>query len=77
MLDLYINNRFCINKYSFIIWVDFKVTDPKHFTMPWSATQYYAPGRTPWDEIICAENNRDARTGVEYEGVPIAAKLDF
>jgi len=45
--------------------------------MSWNATQYYTPGRTPWEEVICAENNRDAQTGVEYEGVPIATKFDF
>jgi hypothetical protein len=57
--------------------VDFTVTDPNHFTTPWNATQYYTPGLTPWEEIICAENNRDAKTGVEYEGVPIATQVDF
>jgi hypothetical protein len=31
----------------------------------------------PWDEVFCAENDRDARTGVEYEGIWVGASSDF
>jgi hypothetical protein len=74
--DLHVVERYHITEDG-RLQVDFTVTDPNHFTMPWSATQYYTPGRTPWEEVVCAENNRDAQTGVEYEGVPIATKVDF
>ena len=74
--DLHVVERYHISKGG-RLQVDFTVTDPNHFTIPWSATQHYVSGRTPWEEVICAENNRDARTGGEYVGVPIATKANF
>ena len=64
------------------------VEDPETFTTPWSAQVTYKADTTPYEETICAENNR----GFEEEGLitelnrvpgsypttpPIAAKPDF
>jgi hypothetical protein len=38
--------------------VQFTVDDPVAFTMPWSARVRFAASRQPWDEEVCAENNR-------------------
>lgn len=75
--DLHVVERYHLAQDGDVLQVDFTVTDPNHFTMPWSATQYYRRNDTPWEEVVCAENNRDARTGTEYEGVPIATTADF
>jgi hypothetical protein len=56
--------------------VDFTVEDPVMFNMAWSAKANYTRTRGPVEEIICAENNKDATTGKDYP-VPIAAKPDF
>lgn len=53
--------------------VKFNVTDPGTFTQPWNAIIHYglqAP-RVKFDEIVCAENNKDASTGLDYP-VPMA-----
>ena len=57
--------------------VDIAVEDPNSITEPWYATQYYRRTAGQWEEDICAENNRDARTGQDYEGMPIATRADF
>src|SRR5437763_5538305 len=38
--------------------VQFTVEDPVAFTTPWSARVRFAASRQPWDEEVCAENNR-------------------
>ena len=38
--------------------VQFTVDDPGAFTMPWSARARFAASSAPWDEEVCAENNR-------------------
>ena len=38
--------------------VQFTVDDPGAFTTPWSARARFAASATPWDEEVCAENNR-------------------
>jgi hypothetical protein len=68
--------------------VQLTVEDPETFTTPWSAQVTYKADTTPYEETICAENNR----GFEEEGLitelnrvpgsypttpPIAAKPDF
>jgi hypothetical protein len=75
--DLHVVERYHLAEGGDVMQVDFTVTDPNNFTTPWNATQYYQHSNTPWEEVVCAENNRDAQTGVEYEGVPIANKADF
>ena len=75
--DLHVVERYHLAEGGGALQVDFTVTDPNNFTMPWSATQYYRRNDMPWEEVVCAENNRDAETGIEYEGVPIATKADF
>ena len=57
--------------------VDFTVTDPKNFNQPWNATQKFRRTRGPIEEIICAENNRDAFTGIEYVDQPTDDTPDF
>ncbi len=56
--------------------VDFTVEDPETFTMQWSAKANYARSRGPVEEIICAENNKVATTGLSYP-IPVAARADF
>jgi len=75
--DLHVVERYHLAEDGEVLQVDFTVTDPNQLTMPWGATQYYRRGATPWEEVVCAENNRDARTGVEYDGVPLATHSDF
>ena len=57
--------------------VDFTVEDPGAFNMPWHGTQKYRRTRGPIEEVVCAENNRDAETGKEYTQMPVAAKPDY
>jgi hypothetical protein len=38
--------------------VQFTVDDPGAFTMPWSARTRFAASADPWNEEVCAENNR-------------------
>ncbi len=57
--------------------VDFTVTDPKNFHQPWNATQKFRRTAGPFEEVVCAENNRDAFTGVEYADQPIDNTPDF
>jgi hypothetical protein len=56
--------------------VDFTVEDPGAFNMPWSGMQKFRRVRGPFEEVICAENNRNVETGQEYD-MPVAAKADF
>jgi hypothetical protein len=37
--------------------VEFTVSDPGAFTMPWSAVVTYRPLKGAWLEVVCAENN--------------------
>ncbi len=56
--------------------VDFTVEDPGAFTKPWSGMQKFRRSRGPFEEVVCAENNRNVETGQEYN-MPVAAKADF
>jgi hypothetical protein len=56
--------------------VTFTVTDPKAFTQPWSAKVHYRRGNAAIEEIVCAENNKNAATNEDYP-VPVAARADF
>jgi hypothetical protein len=53
--------------------VRFNVSDPGAYTRPWSAIVHYGlqPARVQFQEIVCAENNKDASTGGDYP-VPMA-----
>ena len=63
------------------------VEDPETFTTPWSAQVTYKADTTPYEETICAENNRGFEEGLITEAnrvpgsypttPPIAAKPDF
>jgi hypothetical protein len=62
--------------------LEFKVEDPRVFTMPWSASQTYSRAlRTMWDERVCAENIGHYYEYTYYSDkdahVPTAAKPDF
>ena len=48
--------------------VQFTVTDPGAFTAPWTAKVHYRNlgENAQFNEVICAENNKDASTGVDY-----------
>jgi hypothetical protein len=56
--------------------VDFTVEDPGAFTSAWSAVVHYRRGLPGMDEIVCAENNKNAETGKDYP-IPVATKADF
>jgi hypothetical protein len=56
--------------------VTFTVTDPNTFTQPWTARVHYRRGVANIEEIVCAENNKNASTAQDYP-VPMASKLDF
>ena len=63
--------------------VQFTVEDPVAFTTPWSARVRFAASRQPWDEEVCAENNRFVGE-VTIAGritrdvpIPTAARPDF
>jgi hypothetical protein len=63
------------------------VDDPETFTTPWSAQVTYRADRTPYEEVVCAENNRDFGSGLITESnripgpypasPPVAAQPDF
>ena len=63
------------------------VEDPETFTTPWSAQVTYKADTTPYEETICAENNRGFEEGLITEvnrvagpyptAPPIAARPDF
>jgi len=56
--------------------VEFTVTDPVAFTMPWSAVVTYRPLNGDWLEVACAENNG---LYFQYDGgsFPHANEPDF
>jgi hypothetical protein len=55
--------------------VQISVDDPDVFTMPWAAEATYRADRTPYEEVVCAENNRGFDS---YPiSIPTAAKPDF
>jgi hypothetical protein len=53
--------------------VRFTVTDPGAFTAPWSSVVHYRNlgEEAVFNEVVCAENNKDASTGRDYP-VPMA-----
>ena len=53
------------------------VEDPETFNMPWFARATYGRRPGPFEEIICAENNKNASTGLDYD-IPINSRpADF
>jgi hypothetical protein len=67
--------------------VQLAVDDPETFTTPWSAQASYRADTTPYEETICAENNRGFEEGLITEinripgpypvSPPVAVKPDF
>jgi hypothetical protein len=64
--------------------VAFTVTDPKTFTTTWSARMSYVPIQSrrgydpmeaPFNEVVCAENNKDAAGG--FYPIPVDDTPDF
>jgi hypothetical protein len=51
--------------------VRFTVDDPETFAMPWSALATYRMDTTPYEEIVCAENNRGFGAELIKEEHPI------
>ncbi len=74
---LHVVERYHLAENGQVLQVDFTVEDPNSFEASWNATQYYPQSELGWAEVICAENNRDAKTGFEYEGMAVATKVDF
>ena len=56
--ELHVVERYHISSDRKNLEVQFTVEDPAAFTTPWSARVRFAPSRQPWDEEVCAENNR-------------------
>lgn len=75
--ELHVTERWHLADNGQALQVDFTVTDPKNFNQPWNATQKFRRTRGPIEEIICAENNRDAFTGIEYVDQPKDDTPDF
>jgi hypothetical protein len=75
---LHVVERYTLSQDGREMVVDFTVEDPETFTTVWGARATYrrAPLAVPMDEIICAENNKNASTGEDYP-IPVAAKADF
>ena len=63
--------------------VQFTVDDPGAFTVPWTARARFSASSTPWDEEVCAENNRFiGRVSVDGKvtnavSIPTADRPDF
>jgi hypothetical protein len=56
--------------------VTFTVEDEGVFTTPWSATITYRPGREPFSEAVCAENQHEYYNNGD-SNVPKADRPDF
>jgi hypothetical protein len=56
--------------------VVFTVDDPKFFTTQWSGRADYKADAKPYEEVVCAENNR-AIGDASGPAIPEAAKSDF
>jgi hypothetical protein len=71
--ELHVVERYRIVDGGNTLEVRFTVTDPGAFTVPWSAVVHYRKlgEDAHFDEVVCAENNKDASTGLDYP-VPIA-----
>ncbi len=50
--------------------VEFMVEDPETFTTPWYGIATYSRDTGPFEEVVCAENNKNASTGRDYP-IPI------
>jgi len=62
--------RFSLNPDGAGLTVEVMVEDPETFTMPWFARATYRRDQGPFEEIVCAENNKNASTGLDYP-IPI------
>ena len=56
--------------------LEFKVEDPKIFTMPWGAKVTYLRAGGIWQEQVCAENTREYYDDADTK-IPAAARPDF
>ena len=57
--------------------VVFTVEDPGAFTMPWKGMVIYRPSRDPFEEVVCAENDRSFGEGSSFGDIPKQDKSDF
>jgi len=84
---IHVIERYKVSADRKIMRVELSVEDPETFTTPWSAQVTYKADRTPYEETICAENNRGFEEGLIREvnrvagpypiAPPVAAKPDF
>lgn len=74
--EIHVIERYKMTEGGRMLEVSFTVEDPKAFTESWSAVVHYRRGTAPIEEIICAENNKNASTNEDYP-VPMSAKADF
>ena len=73
---LHVVERYILSPDGRTMTVEFKVEDPETFTTSWGARATYRRVAGPIEEIVCAENNKNASTGEDYP-IPVAAKADF
>jgi hypothetical protein len=56
--------------------VTFTVEDPATFNMPWGGRALYERDGIYLEEVVCAENNKDASTGLDYP-IPMTDLREF
>lgn len=69
---IHVVERFTLEPDGEALTAEFMVEDPEYFTTPWFGRATYGRARGPIQEIICAENNKDASTGLDYP-VPVSS----
>jgi hypothetical protein len=57
--------------------VVFRVDDPGAFTMPWKGMVVCRPYRGPFEEVVCAENDRGFDDGSLLGQIPTADRPEF
>jgi hypothetical protein len=68
--QIHVVERFMLEPDGESMTVEFMVEDPENFTTAWFGRATYSRARGPIEEIICAENNKNASTGEDYP-IPI------
>lgn len=73
---IHVVERYSLSADKRTLTVEFEVTDPETFTTKWGAKATYRRVAGPVQEVVCAENNKNASTGQDYP-IPVSAKADF
>ena len=73
---LHVIERYTIAPDRSMITADVSVEDPETFNMGWYARATYRSTPGAVQEVVCAENNKNASTGQDYP-IPKAEKADY